>query len=414
MEERAILIGVNVNNQKDFKYSMEELKNLAYACNVEVVGEITQNVEEVSTAHYIGTGKIDEVYKLLEEKNANLVILNDELTSSQIRNLEGALECKVIDRTFLILDIFADRAKTKEAKLQVEVARLQYMLPRLIGLRKSLGRQSGGVGTRNKGAGEKKLELDRRKIEEKITVLNRELESLVTNRNTQRNMRKKNQIPVVSLVGYTNAGKSTLMNAILEMYDKPIEKQVFVKDMLFATLDTSVRDIKLPNNKEFLITDTVGFVSKLPHSLIKAFRSTLEEVVEADLLLHVIDISNPDYKEQIQITENTLKDIGVKDIPILYVYNKCDLVESHLANENEIYISARKKEGLAELMNLVQSKIFDNYVECDMLIPYDKGNITSYLNKNANIMNMSYENDGTKLHLECKKGDFEKFKSYSV
>lgn len=417
MEERAILVGVNVNNQQDFQYLMEELGNLTAACNIEVVGEITQNVSEVNIGYYIGTGKIEEVNQLVQETGANVVIFNDELTPTQIRNLEEELKCKVIDRTILILDIFEQRAKSREAKLQVEIAQLQYMLPRLIGLREFLGRQSGGVGTRNKGAGEKKLELDRRKIEERISLLNKELDTLVVNRETQRNKRKKNEIPVVSLVGYTNAGKSTLMNALLERYNKDLDKQVFVKDMLFATLDTSVRSIKLPDNKQFLLTDTVGFASKLPHNLIKAFRSTLEEAAEADLLIHVIDYSNPSYEEQKQVTNAVLKEIGAEDIPVIYAYNKSDLIGELAPNAKEdsiVYISAREKTGLDELMELMINKIFSNYVKCEMLIPYDKGSIISYLNENANIIKRSYESSGTRVELECKIADFQRFKSYSL
>lgn len=417
MEERAILVGVNVNNQQDFQYLMEELGNLTAACNIEVVGEITQNVSEVNIGYYIGTGKIEEVNQIVQETGANVVIFNDELTPTQIRNLEEELKCKVIDRTILILDIFEQRAKSREAKLQVEIAQLQYMLPRLIGLRESLGRQSGGVGTRNKGAGEKKLELDRRKIEERISLLNKELDTLVVNRETQRNKRKKNEIPVVSLVGYTNAGKSTLMNALLERYNKDLDKQVFVKDMLFATLDTSVRSIKLPDNKQFLLTDTVGFASKLPHNLIKAFRSTLEEAAEADLLIHVIDYSNPCYEEQKQVTNAVLKEIGAEDIPVIYAYNKSDLIGELAPNAKEdsiVYISAREKTGLDELMELMINKIFSNYVKCEMLIPYDKGSIISYLNENANIIKRSYESSGTRVELECKIADFQRFKSYSL
>lgn len=417
MKERAILVGVNLNNQEDFQYLMDELGNLAAACDLEVVGEVTQKISEVNTGYYIGTGKIEELSHTMEETGADVAVFNDELTPTQIRNLEEELKCKVIDRTILILDIFAQRAKTKEAKLQVEIAQLQYTLPRLIGLRESLGRQSGGVGTRNKGAGEKKLELDRRKIEERISLLNRELEDLIVNRETQRSKRRKNEIPVVSLVGYTNAGKSTLMNAILERYNKSSDKQVFVKDMLFATLDTSVRSIKLPDNKQFLLTDTVGFASKLPHSLIKAFRSTLEEAAEADLLVHVIDYSNPNYEEQIQITNAVLKEIEAENIPVIYAYNKSDLAgynDDNTQENNVVYISAKEKTGIDKLMNLIVNKIFNNYVKCQMLIPYDKGSIISYLSENANIINTSYEKNGTKLELECKTADFQRFKNYSI
>lgn len=417
-QQKAILVGVNLNKQNDydFEYSMEELANLTAACDVEVVGRITQNLPKVVGSHYIGTGKIQEVAALLEENDGNIVIFNDELSPSQIRNLEADLECKVIDRTILILDIFAQRAKTREAQLQVEVAQLQYMLPRLIGLRESLGRQSGGVGTKNKGVGETKLELDRRRIEEKISVLSKELEHLVAHRQTQRKQRRKSGAAVVSLVGYTNAGKSTVMNAMVEIYNQSVTKQVFEKDMLFATLETSVRSIDLSDNKSFLLTDTVGFVSKLPHHLVKAFRSTLEEVAEADLLIHVVDYSNPNYKQLIQITQDTLKEIGIENIPTIYAYNKADLMELEIPSVQgeSVYMSAKQRIGVEELVELIRKQIFQNYVQCEMLIPYDQGSLISYLNENAHITSTEYENEGTKLTLECKNSDMEKYQQYII
>ncbi|WP_088362709.1 GTPase HflX [Bacillus cereus] len=414
--QRAVLVGVNVGNEDDFAYSMEELTNLAEACDVEVIGQVTQNLQRVNPSHYIGKGKIEEVAAYVQEIDANMVIFNDELSPSQIRNLEEDLDCKVIDRTILILDIFAQRAKTKEAQLQVEVAHLQYMMPRLIGLRESLGRQSGGVGTKNKGVGEKKLELDRRKIEEQISVLNKELEALVAQRQTQRKQRKKNEIPVVALVGYTNAGKSTTMNAMLEIYNGTEEKQVFEKDMLFATLETSVRNIDLPDNKSFLLTDTVGFVSKLPHHLVKAFRSTLEEVAEADLLIHVVDYANPNYEQLIDITNETLKKIGVENIPTIYAYNKSDMVDVEIpkVQEDRVYLSAKKHVGIEELVEMIRSHIYKEYTKCEMLIPYDQGQVVSYFNNHAHVLSTSYENEGTKLQIECKTSDYEKYKHFAI
>lgn len=414
--QRAVLVGVNVGNEDDFAYSMEELTNLAEACDVEVIGQVTQNLQRVNPSHYIGKGKIEEVAAYVQEIDANMVIFNDELSPSQIRNLEEDLDCKVIDRTILILDIFAQRAKTKEAQLQVEVAHLQYMMPRLIGLRESLGRQSGGVGTKNKGVGEKKLELDRRKIEEQISVLNKDLEALVAQRQTQRKQRKKNEIPVVALVGYTNAGKSTTMNAMLEIYNGTEEKQVFEKDMLFATLETSVRNIDLPDNKSFLLTDTVGFVSKLPHHLVKAFRSTLEEVAEADLLIHVVDYANPNYEQLIDITNETLKKIGVENIPTIYAYNKSDMVDVEIpkVQEDRVYLSAKKHVGIEELVEMIRSHIYKEYTKCEMLIPYDQGQIVSYFNNHAHVLSTSYENEGTKLQIECKTSDYEKYKHFAI
>ncbi|PGO78985.1 GTPase HflX [Bacillus cereus] len=414
--QRAVLVGVNVGNEDDFAYSMEELTNLAEACDVEVIGQVTQNLQRVNPSHYIGKGKIEEVAAYVQEIDANMVIFNDELSPSQIRNLEEDLDCKVIDRTILILDIFAQRAKTKEAQLQVEVAHLQYMMPRLIGLRESLGRQSGGVGTKNKGVGEKKLELDRRKIEEQISVLNKDLEALVAQRQTQRKQRKKNEIPVVALVGYTNAGKSTTMNAMLEIYNGTEEKQVFEKDMLFATLETSVRNIDLPDNKSFLLTDTVGFVSKLPHHLVKAFRSTLEEVAEADLLIHVVDYVNPNYEQLIDITNETLKKIGVENIPTIYAYNKSDMVDVEIpkVQEDRVYLSAKKHVGIEELVEMIRSHIYKEYTKCEMLIPYDQGQVVSYFNNHAHVLSTSYENEGTKLQIECKTSDYEKYKHFAI
>ncbi|HET7656713.1 MAG TPA: GTPase HflX [Bacillales bacterium] len=417
MTQKAILAGVNLY-QHDFRSSMRELGNLAAACKIEAVGEVTQNLHHVNNAHYMGGGKIQEIAALVDEKKAKTVIFNDELSATQIRNLEEDLSCQVMDRTTLILDIFARRARTKEAQLQVEIARLQYMLPRLVGSRESLGRQGAGVGLANRGSGETKLELDRRKIKEKITALNKDLEALVAHRQTQRKQRRRKNVPVVSLVGYTNAGKSTIMNAILELSDQTSSegKQVFEKDMLFATLETSVRNIKLPDNKSFILTDTVGFVRNLPHHLIKAFRSTLEEVTEADLLIHAVDYSNPEYQQHIDVTNATLKEIGVKNIPMIYAFNKADLTDSEWPRieGDSVYLSAEHKTGIDELIQQFRPHIFQDYVQCEMLIPYDQGQFVSYFNESADVQATSYEEEGTKLTMECRKADFDKYHSYVI
>ncbi|MBP3907366.1 MAG: GTPase HflX [Turicibacter sp.] len=414
MIQRAILVGVDLNNDKNFDYSVEELKNLAEACSVQVVGTLTQKLERVNPACYIGTGKVDEVALLVEQNDANLVIFNDELSPSQIRNLEHGLQCKVIDRTILILDIFASRAKTREAQLQVEVAQLKYMMPRLIGLNASLSRQAGGIGS--KGPGEKKLELDRRRIEEQVHKLNKELDSLVLARQNQRKLRKRNSTPVVALVGYTNAGKSTTMNALLTVSNAQSEKSVFEKNMLFATLETSTRHIQLPDNKQFLLTDTVGFVSKLPHQLVKAFRSTLEEVTEADLLLHVVDLSHPEFQTQIEITNKVLDELGVKETPMVYVYNKADLVEDEFtpSTKEAVRISAKNLTNIDTLIDCIKSHIFQHYVKASFLIPYDRGNLVSYLNEHANVFETEYLENGTLITVECSEHDAERLAEYKV
>lgn len=414
MERKGIVVGININSENGFEESMVELKNLCMACDIEAIGELVQNSKQINKAHYIGSGKLDELKSLVNSEEVDIVIFNNELSSSQLRNIEKAIECEVIDRTALILSIFAERAKTREAKLQVEVARLQYLLPRLIGANENLGRQSGGVGTKNKGAGEKKLELDRRKIEAKIAALNKELEELKHQRETQRNLRRKSSVSQIALVGYTNAGKSSIMNSMIDTFKDSEEKKVFEKDMLFATLETSIRSIKLDDNKKFLLSDTVGFVSNLPHNLIKAFRSTLEEVCEADLLLHVVDISNPDYKHHLKVTNETLKEIGAESVPMIYVYNKIDLVDDYLTEKNGVYISAKKNLGIDKLVETISNKVFNNYINCNMFIPYDKGNLLSYLNDNARVIDRKYRNDGTELFIECSNIDYEKYREYVI
>lgn len=416
--ERAILVGVHEQNAEHFDYEMEELKNLAEAIDVEVIGNVTQNLEKRHSSLYVGKGKVEEIKRFYEEMDANLVIFNDELSPSQIRNLEQELEVKVIDRTMLILDIFARRARTHEARMQVELAQLQYTLPRLVGLRASLGRQGGGTGGgfQNKGAGETKLELDRRKIEDQIAKLRKDLEYVRDRRDTQRKQRKKSGIPVVSIVGYTNAGKSTLMNGLLRKMEDESTKQVFEKDMLFATLDTSVRHLKLVDNKEFLLTDTVGFVSKLPHHLIKAFRSTLEEARGADLLLHVVDVSNEEYRHMMDVTNETLQEVGVEGIPTLNIYNKSDLADVPypvIADDNA-WIAAKEPASLDPLVELIKKKIFGQYVTCKLLVPFDRGDVVSYLNDTANVKTTEYEEEGTLMTVEMNSSERTKFEEFII
>lgn len=415
MTKRAILVGIKTNNQKNFDYMMDELANLADANDIEVSERLVQSLDKIHTGHYLGSGKIEELKEIASESDVDMIIFNDELSPYQIRNLEELLDVAVIDRTQLILDIFYKRAKTKEAKLQVEIARLQYELPRMrTSSDEKLDQQSGASGTANRGAGETKLEINHRTIKHRIQLLNRELENVIKERSVQRKQRKKNEIPVVSLVGYTNAGKSTIMNKFVNKFNKGESKEVFEKDMLFATLETSVRNITLPDKKKFLLTDTVGFVSNLPHHLIKAFRSTLEEVREADLLIHVVDYSSIYYENMMSTTESTLADVGVKDIPVIYVYNKADLTEKEIPadNGNSIYISAKEDIGLDLLLLKIYEKIFGDYEKAVFLIPYNKGDIVSYFNENASVLTTRHEENGTKITVECRKSDIEKYKDY--
>ena len=415
-KERALLVGVNINDDEYFFKEVNELRELAKACNMEPVELVVQNLSSINSAFYVGVGKLDEIKDKIKELDIDIVIFNNELTPSQLKNIEQKLDIAVLDKTALILEIFNIRAKTKEAKLQVEVARLKYMLPRLVGLHKALGRQGGGSGVSSKGSGEKKIELDRRIIEARISKLNKELEQISKTRETQSKQREKSSIPLVSMVGYTNAGKSTLLNDFVELSGEDEDKKVFEEDMLFATLETSVRKIKLKDNKEFLLSDTVGFIKSLPHELIKAFRSTLEEVKHADLLLHVIDFSDDDYEENIRVTENTLKIIGAQDIPVIYVYNKSELKKEKfpVVSDNSIYISAKNKIGIYELLELINKSIFKGYKSCCMLIPYDKGSILSYFNEMYYIKNAEYLEEGTKIEFDCSLKDYDKYKEYLI
>lgn len=414
MRKRVIIVGININNKNNFEESIIELKNLCIACDMEVVGKVEQNLKKINPTFYMGSGKIEELQDLIEKTNAEIIVFNNELSASQIKNIEEEVKCNVIDRTALILDIFANRAKTREAKLQVEVARLQYELPRLIGANENLGRQSGGVGTKNRGAGETKLELDRRRIEDRIASLNKELEILKYQRNTQKNKRKKSSIPNVALVGYTNAGKSSVMNVLVEKFINKEDKKVFEKNMLFATLETYVRNIKLHNNKSFLLYDTVGFVGDLPHNLVKAFRSTLEEVCDADLLVHIIDISNPNYKNQIDVTNETLSQIGADNIPMIYVYNKIDLIDLDKLDNNKILISAKRDIGIDRLIESICEKVFEDYIRFKLKIPYSEGKMISNIMENATILDSEYIEDGVIFNIEFSEKEYVKYKQYII
>lgn len=415
--ERVLLVGVDTGEEQNFDGSMEELKQLAKACYMEPVGTVTQRMEFVHKALYIGTGKVQEVRDAAQALDAQLILFNDTLTPSQIKNLQDELKTPVIDRTTLILNIFEMRARTREASLQVETAKLQYLLPRLVGMHEALTRQGGTSGSMSsRGAGEKKLELDRRHIEHRISELRKELDAISRERETQRKRREQSRIPLVALVGYTNAGKSTIMNQMVERFVGDEEKKVLEKDMLFATLDTTIRRINTGNNRDFLLTDTVGFIHKLPHGLVKAFRSTLEEIKGADLLLQVVDVSDPGDQEQMETTKETLRELGAGDIPMLIVFNKADrLIQNtypRTAGTNKIYISARQPESIELLVKEITRRVYADYEEVRLLIPYDKGSIVSYLQENAQILEQTYEPEGTWMHVSCHHADARKYEQY--
>ncbi len=415
-KEQALLVGINnMEDEDDFDRSMEELERLAQACNMETVGILTQKLETVNNALYLGSGKVQELKEFAENIDADIIVFDNSLTPTQLRNLQQILKKPILDRTSLILDIFSERARTREAKLQVETAKLQYLLPRLVGMHEALSRQGGGSGLANKGAGEKKLELDRRKIERRLAELRRELEEVAEERETQRKKRLASSLPLVALVGYTNAGKSTLLNRMIDKYAGDESKKVLEKDMLFATLETTVRKIELPDRRKFLLSDTVGFIHKLPPSLIKAFRSTLEEIKNADLLLHVIDYADKNYKKQIAVTEKTLEELGCASIPVIYVYNKSDLCMDYypkVQGGSRIYMAAGSGEGMNELLALISQKLFRDYKEAEFLIPYDKGQIMSYLMENALLKDMEYTEKGIYLKAACSKEDHARYEEY--
>ncbi len=414
--DQVLLVGVNLNNASDFEQSMEELAALAEACQMEVVGRVDQKMSLINKGLYIGTGKVVEVRELADELEVDLIVFDQALSPSQLRNLQKEIGKPILDRTTLILEIFSTRAQTREAKLQVEMAKLQYMLPRLVGLHDALSRQGGGSGLSNKGSGEKKLELDRRKIENRIVELRKELEEVSKERETQRKQRQNSSLPQVALVGYTNAGKSTIMNAMVDRFVQDDAKKVLEKDMLFATLETTVRKILPRDNKAFLLSDTVGFISNLPHHLVKAFRSTLEEVKHADLLLHVVDYSDPHYKEQIETTKATLEELGAGEIPVIYVYNKSDLTDCEIPSvvDSSIYMSAKSGIGLDALVELIFKHAFSDYVECELLVPYTDGAVVSYFKENATILDTQYLEEGTKLSVHCSEIDYGKYQKYAI
>lgn len=415
-KERAVLVGVHTGNRNSLEdtteESLAELARLADTAGVEVLTAILQNRTFIETSTYVGEGKVKEIKAVCESLGANLIIFDDELTGSQVRNLEDITGIKVIDRSTLILDIFAARALTKEGKIQVELAQLKYMLPRLVGVGSALSRLGGGIGTR--GPGETKLETDRRHIKRRISYLEDELKDIKKHRELLRSRRKKEGIPVVALVGYTNAGKSSLLNALAH-------SDVLAEDKLFATLDPTVRSIELSDNRKVLLVDTVGFIRKLPHRLIEAFKSTLEEAVLADVLLHVVDSSSDVAEQHILVVNNILKELGAASKPIIMVYNKIDLKQDdiHLPQDRQmvkgsVEVSARTGKGINDLLELMDDIVPGKKIKVKVCVPYSVGNMVSQIHEKCDVLREEYTQEGTVMNVLVDEVMFGRVKEYIV
>lgn len=412
---KAYLAGVNLNDPA-FSYQMAELRNLTSANNMEVVGESTQNLDQLVAATYFGLGKVNEIKQMARGLKAKVLILNDELTPVQIRNLEKITKLRVIDRTELILEIFASRAKTKQAKLQVQLARLEYELPRLHPSENTLDQQRGG-GFANRGAGESKLELNRRTIGKQIASLKSQLKKVAEQESIKAARRNQSRLPKVALVGYTNAGKSTTMNGLLQEFSKnAADKSVFVKDMLFATLDTSVRRINLKDNFSFILSDTVGFISKLPHNLVESFKATLQEARDADLLINVVDSSSPHMVQMIKTTNQVLNEIGISNCATITAYNKADRTGRNYPQieGSDILYCARDPKSISQLSDLIISRIFAKFKSVQLLLPLDAGKEIAYLHEHAQIKAEKYTNRGVQIKANLAPADEAKFKQYQT
>ena len=393
-KERVILVGVQADDNEDTEKSLDELEELAQTAGAETVGRIIQNREQIHPGTYVGKGKLDEIKNLLWETDATGIICDDELSPAQLGNLQDALDTKVMDRTLIILDIFAERASTNEGKIQVELAQLKYRQSRLVGLGKSFSRLGGGIGTR--GPGEKKLEMDRRLIKGRIAQLNRELKDVKRHREVTREQRSRNHIPVIAIVGYTNAGKSTLLNRLTGA-------SVLEEDKLFATLDPTTRGLKLPSGQEVLLTDTVGFIRKLPHHLIEAFKSTLEEAKYADMILHVVDVSNPQMDEQMYTVYETLQNLDVKDKVVITAFNKQDrLTEVPIIRDFKadhiVNISARTGQGLDTLQSVIEQILRERKIEISRTYSYADAGKIQLIRKYGELLEEEYREDGIFVH----------------
>ncbi len=409
-QERVILVAVHQGRSEYNDASLNELKELVKTAGAITLGVMEQNLEYAHPGTYLGSGKIEELKTMLLALEATGIVCDTELTPVQMKNLSQLLDVKVMDRTMIILDIFAARANTKEGKIQVELAQLKYNATMLVGLRDSLSRLGGGIGTR--GPGEKKLEMDRRLIREQISKLKRELAEVQKHRETQRKRRVTNQSPVACIVGYTNAGKSTLLNHLTN-------SEVLSEDMLFATLDPTTKTLKLPDGQVLMLTDTVGFISKLPHHLIQAFRSTLEEAKYSDLILHVVDASNPNMDMQMYAVYETLNQLGIGDKPIITVFNKMDCLETNvilkdLKAETTVCISAKKEQGLDRLLLAIeeQMKARQSYIE--LVLPYKETMLLSAIRTYGMLQEEQYREDGIYIKAYVRPREYALLQKYSV
>ncbi|BCJ85720.1 GTPase HflX [Effusibacillus dendaii] len=404
--EKAILVGLHTDrtDTRIWKLAFEELTGLVETAGARVVASLVQNRSEADPATYIGKGKLQELTALAEELEADIIVFDSELTPVHVRNLENCLPCKVLDRTQIILDIFAERAKTKEGKLQVELAQLSYLMPRLSGKGKAMSRLGGGIGTR--GPGETKLEIDRRRIRGKIADLKTELREVRLHRSTQRQRRKKQQVPVIALVGYTNAGKSTILHALTERFGAGSQTTAEGQNRLFDTLDPTARKIGLPQGGTVIVTDTVGFIQQLPHHLIDSFRATLEETNEADVLLHIVDASHPAHDIQMDTVYQVLNELHVLDKPIITVFNKMDYLNGEFLPDDPkalytVKMSALNGNGLPQLMQAIDSCINTKSQHMSVILPYDEGSLTSALHERCKVYQQRFLENGIYLDLDA-------------
>ena len=393
VEERVILVGISTGQDEDTEGSLEELKELVKTAGAETIGTVIQNRESAHPATYLGKGKIDEVKWMVWETEATGIVCDDELSPAQLRNLEEALDTKVMDRTMVILDIFASRARTREGKIQVELAQLRFRAARLVGMRNSLSRLGGGIGTR--GPGETKLEVDRRLIHQRIGQLKAELEDVKHHRQVQREQRTRNRVPVAAIVGYTNAGKSTLLNRLTNA-------GILAEDKLFATLDPTTRTLALPGGQELLLTDTVGFIRKLPHHLIEAFKSTLEEARYCDIILHVVDCSSPRMEMQMYVVYETLRQLEIQDKVMVTVFNKIDQLPENVtlrdfSADYQVKISAKTGEGIPELLELFETILRGRNVYLEKTFPYSEAGKIQLIRKSGQLLEEEYVPEGIQV-----------------